>query len=157
MKKSILLHTKIASWVRWKIQGFKFLFRKFVRVLLSLLVGSLQWQFRRVFWFPSLLIFVPRPSYLILLCLNDKLFRLRNHRPERWLKFWFDHLKRRACFNLQKNEKNVRVTYSIQSIANNRETSFVGRPKAVNTNSMVTNAALGMLAAPTLAKVAVRL
>lgn len=49
------------------------------------------------------------------------------------------------------------ITYSIQSIANNKETSFVGRPSAVSTNSMVTNAALGILAAPTLARVAVRL
>lgn len=52
---------------------------------------------------------------------------------------------------------NTRATYSIQSIANKSETSFVGSPRAVNTNSMVTNAALGMLAAPILAKVAVRL
>ena len=52
---------------------------------------------------------------------------------------------------------NRYVTYNIQSIANNREISFVGRPKAVSTNSMVTRAALGILAAPTLAKVAVRL
>jgi len=49
------------------------------------------------------------------------------------------------------------LTYSIQSIANNSETSFVGRPRAVSTSSMVTNAAPGILAAPTLAKVAVRL
>lgn len=42
-------------------------------------------------------------------------------------------------------------------MANNREMSSVGKPKAVNTKSIVTNAALGMLAAPMLAKVAVRL
>lgn len=35
--------------------------------------------------------------------------------------------------------------------------SFVGKPKAVSTNNIVIKAALGILAAPILAKVAVRL
>jgi len=56
-----------------------------------------------------------------------------------------------------RKNNNTHTTYSIQSIANKSETSFVGSPRVVSTNSMVTNAALGMLAAPMLAKVAVRL
>ena len=42
-------------------------------------------------------------------------------------------------------------------MANNSDTSFVGNPKAVKTNSIVIRAALGILAAPILAKVAVKL
>lgn len=47
--------------------------------------------------------------------------------------------------------------YSIQSTAMIKLTSCTGRPTAVNTSNMVTNPALGTLAAPTLANVAVKL
>lgn len=47
--------------------------------------------------------------------------------------------------------------YSNQSTAKSKEMSLVGSPNAVKTNSIVINAALGMLAAPILAKVAVKL
>lgn len=50
-----------------------------------------------------------------------------------------------------------RQTYNIQSTANNREISLVGKPKAVSTINIVIKAALGILAAPILAKVAVKL
>lgn len=48
-------------------------------------------------------------------------------------------------------------TYSSQSTATSRLMSSVGRPTAVRMSSMVTRPALGILAAPTLASVAVRL
>lgn len=48
-------------------------------------------------------------------------------------------------------------SYSSQSTANRSETSFVGNPSAVNTKIIVTKAELGILAAPILANVAVRL
>lgn len=48
-------------------------------------------------------------------------------------------------------------TYSSQSTATSRLMSSVGRPTAVRIRSMVTSPALGILAAPTLASVAVRL
>lgn len=48
-------------------------------------------------------------------------------------------------------------TYSSQSTATSRLMSSVGRPTAVRMRSMVTSPALGILAAPTLASVAVRL
>lgn len=48
-------------------------------------------------------------------------------------------------------------TYSSQSTATSRLMSSVGRPTAVRMRSMVTRPALGILAAPTLASVAVRL
>lgn len=48
-------------------------------------------------------------------------------------------------------------TYSSQSTATSRLMSSVGRPTAVRMRSMVTSPALGILAAPTLARVAVRL
>ena len=48
-----------------------------------------------------------------------------------------------------------RCTYSSQSTAMRRLISWVGRPTAVRISSMVTRPALGMLAAPTLANVAV--
>lgn len=48
-------------------------------------------------------------------------------------------------------------TYSSQSTATSRLMSSVGRPTAVRMRSMVTNPALGILAAPMLARVAVRL
>lgn len=47
------------------------------------------------------------------------------------------------------------VTHSSQSTAMSRLMSWVGRPTAVRINSMVTRPALGILAAPTLARVAV--
>lgn len=47
--------------------------------------------------------------------------------------------------------------YRIQSTAKMRETFSVGRPSAVSTSSIVTNPALGILAAPILARVEVRL
>ena len=50
-----------------------------------------------------------------------------------------------------------RDTYSSQSTAMIRLMSLVGSPTAVNTSSMVTNPALGTLAAPILASVAVKL
>lgn len=71
-----------------------------------------------------------------------------------------DSISKNAITVVYKKENNINnmcTTYSIQSIANKSETSFVGNPRAVSTNSMVTNAALGILAAPILAKVAVRL
>ena len=49
------------------------------------------------------------------------------------------------------------VTHSSQSTATSKLMSWVGRPTAVRIKSMVTSPALGILAAPTLAKVAVRL
>lgn len=48
-------------------------------------------------------------------------------------------------------------THSSQSTATSRLISWVGRPTAVRIRSMVTSPALGILAAPTLARVAVRL
>lgn len=48
-------------------------------------------------------------------------------------------------------------TYSSQSTATSRLMSSVGKPTAVRMRSMVTSPALGILAAPTLASVAVRL
>lgn len=48
-------------------------------------------------------------------------------------------------------------TYSNQSTATSKLMSSVGRPTAVRMRSMVTSPALGILAAPTLASVAVRL
>lgn len=48
-------------------------------------------------------------------------------------------------------------TYSSQSTATSRLMSWVGRPTAVRIKSIVTRPALGILAAPTLARVAVRL
>lgn len=48
-------------------------------------------------------------------------------------------------------------THSSQSTATSRLMSWVGRPTAVRIKSIVTRPALGILAAPTLAKVAVRL
>lgn len=53
--------------------------------------------------------------------------------------------------------KVVAENYRIQSTAKMRETFSVGRPSAVRTRSIVTNPALGMLAAPMLARVEVRL
>lgn len=53
-----------------------------------------------------------------------------------------------------KKKKNLK-TYNNQSTAKSREMSFVGSPKAPNTNNIVTNAELGILAAPILANVAV--
>lgn len=49
------------------------------------------------------------------------------------------------------------IIYRIQSTAKMRETFSVGRPRAVSTSSIVTNPALGILAAPMLAKVEVKL
>jgi len=51
----------------------------------------------------------------------------------------------------------VLILSSSQSTATSRLMSSVGRPTAVRMRSMVTRPALGMLAAPTLASVAVRL
>lgn len=48
-------------------------------------------------------------------------------------------------------------THSSQSTATSRLMSWVGRPTAVRIRSIVTRPALGILAAPTLARVAVRL
>jgi len=48
-------------------------------------------------------------------------------------------------------------TYSSQSTANSSDISDVGRPSAESTSSMVMRAALGMDAAPILARVAVKL
>ena len=48
-------------------------------------------------------------------------------------------------------------THRIQSTAKMSDTCSVGRPMAVSTSSMVTRPALGMLAAPMLARVEVRL
>lgn len=48
-------------------------------------------------------------------------------------------------------------THSSQSTATSRLISWVGRPTAVRIRSIVTRPALGILAAPTLARVAVRL
>ena len=50
-----------------------------------------------------------------------------------------------------------KVTYSSQSTATIRLISLVGSPTAVNTSSIVTNPALGTLAAPIEARVAVKL
>lgn len=47
------------------------------------------------------------------------------------------------------------ITYSSQSTATRRLMSWVGSPTAVRISSMVTSPALGILAAPTLARVAV--
>ena len=46
-------------------------------------------------------------------------------------------------------------TYRNQSTVRRRLTSFVGKPAAVSTSNMVTKPALGTLAAPILANVAV--
>ena len=50
-----------------------------------------------------------------------------------------------------------RSTHSNQSTATIKLISFVGRPTADNTSNIVTNPALGTLAAPMLANVAVKL
>ena len=55
------------------------------------------------------------------------------------------------------NSKEMNDAYSSQSTAMIRLISLVGNPTAVNTRSMVTNPALGTLAAPILARVAVKL
>ncbi len=49
------------------------------------------------------------------------------------------------------------ITYMNQSIVKRRATSSVGSPAAVSTISIVTRPALGTVAAPILAKIAVRL
>lgn len=51
----------------------------------------------------------------------------------------------------------MRLTYKSQSTVRRSGTSEVGRPNDARTRSMVIKAALGMDAAPMLAKVAVRL
>lgn len=51
----------------------------------------------------------------------------------------------------------VSTTYKSQSTATSKLMSWVGRPTAVRISSIVTSPALGMLAAPTLARVAVKL
>lgn len=56
--------------------------------------------------------------------------------------------QKKSCLN---------YTYSSQSTATRRLISWVGKPTAVKINSIVTKPALGILAAPTLAKVAVKL
>lgn len=53
--------------------------------------------------------------------------------------------------------ESLMQTYSIQSTAKSKEISLVGRPKAVSTINIVIKAELGILAAPMLARVAVRL
>ena len=55
------------------------------------------------------------------------------------------------------NNIKTRNTYKNQSTARMRLISSVGRPTAVKTINMVTRPALGILAAPILAQVAVRL
>lgn len=51
----------------------------------------------------------------------------------------------------------VSTTYNSQSTATSKLMSWVGRPTAVRMRSIVTSPALGILAAPTLARVAVKL
>lgn len=51
----------------------------------------------------------------------------------------------------------VSTTYKSQSTATSKLMSWVGRPTAVRIRSIVTSPALGILAAPTLARVAVKL
>lgn len=55
------------------------------------------------------------------------------------------------------NSRAREYTHKIQSTAKMSEACSVGRPMAVSTSSIVTRPALGMLAAPMLARVEVRL
>lgn len=63
------------------------------------------------------------------------------------------HSRKRETFR----QTDRHVTYSSQSTATMRLMSCVGRPTAVNTRIIVMRPALGTLAAPTLARVAVKL
>ena len=61
------------------------------------------------------------------------------------------------CMHTKHPSISPSPTHSSQSTATSRLMSCVGRPTAVRISSMVTRPALGILAAPTLASVAVRL
>lgn len=127
------------------------------------LADSSPKYFQEVSPFQDPLISFLYPFYPIQLCSNDKLFQPRIHRPKHWSRFWFDPFEQKfrkkfILFHLASRYFFFkRQTYNIQSTANNREISLVGKPKAVSTINIVIKAALGILAAPILAKVAVKL
>lgn len=120
--------------------------------LLSVSPTSLNFPFRHG-WLHFLLWFICRgyqPISSFDLSVDERLTVL----SYQWLESTVDKHYFTAFFA---PSSRVSTTYKSQSTATSKLMSWVGRPTAVRISSIVTSPALGMLAAPTLARVAVKL